>query len=243
MKKLRFIILILSIFALNSVMSAEKAPIKHNYVYSDTTITEFDKISIVNAINIVYTQSESQSGKVRIYAPEGNDIISLTSKNGLLSVKYGKGYRRDFGVIIVYVYSKELNKVMCSVGANFKAEGLVSGKTLTLKVAHQSQIRMNNLVYDEVKAKRGIGFGDIILSGEVKKASYSIIGRGEINAENLVADDVNCKIFGLGDIGCHVNKEISVRRLGRGAAYCKGDLKISGKNKSIREMPSNGKLQ
>jgi hypothetical protein len=48
-------------------------------------------------------------------------------------------------------------------------------------------------------------------------------------------------MFGQGDIGCHVNKEISVRSIGRGAAYCKGDLKISGKNKKIRVMPATKK--
>jgi hypothetical protein len=53
----------------------------------------------------------------------------------------------------------------------------------------------------------------------------------------LVADEVSCKILGRGDVGCHVDKDISVCSIGKGAAYCKGELKVSGDNKKIRQMP------
>lgn len=230
---------VITIFIASTATKAEQVVVKkYNYVYSDTTIADFNKVSILNGINVVYTQSESQAGKVRIYAPEGKDVVSITSKDGLLSIRYGRGYKRDFGVIMVYVYSKELNQVNCLVGANFTTEGVVSGDKLKLKVLNKSQIRCKNIIYNEVVAKRGLGNGDILLAGKANSATYSIIGRGEIDADELVADDVTCKILGKGDIGCHVDKNISVRSWGKGAAYCKGELKISGKNKKIRVMPA-----
>ena len=239
MKSVRILFLaVISLFIASATVSAEEVVVKkYNYVYSDTTIADFNEVSILNGINVVYTQNEAQAGKVRIYAPEGDDVVSITSKNGLLSIRYGRGYRRDFGVIMVYVYSKELNKVNCSVGANFTAEGIVSGTSLKLKVLNRSQIRCKNIIYDEVSAYRGIGNGDILLSGKVKNATYTIIGNGEINADNLIADEVLCRILGKGDVGCHVDKNISVRSLGKGAAYCKGELNISGDNDKIRVMP------
>ena len=240
MKSVRILVLaIISLFVASVTVNAEEVVVKkYNYVYSDTTIADFNEVSILNGINVVYTQSEAQAGKVRIYAPEGNEVVSITSKNGLLSIRYGRGYSRDFGVIMVYVYSKELSKVSCSMGANFTAESIVSGNKLKLKVLNSSQIRCKNIVYDEVVAKRGLGNGDILLSGKAKKAVYTIIGNGEINADNLIADEVSCRILGKGDIGCHVDKDISVRSIGKGAAYCKGELKISGNNDKIRVMPA-----
>ena len=240
MKSVRILALaIISLFVASVTVNAEEVVVKkYNYVYSDTTIADFNEVSILNGINVVYTQSEAQAGKVRIYAPEGNEVVSITSKNGLLSIRYGRGYSRDFGVIMVYVYSKELSKVSCSMGANFTAENIVSGNKLKLKVLNSSQIRCKNIVYDEVVAKRGLGNGDILLSGKAKKAVYTIIGSGEINADNLIADEVSCKILGKGDVGCHVDKDISVRSIGKGAAYCKGELKISGENDKIRVMPA-----
>lgn len=239
MKRINILfIAIMSIFIASATVNAKEVAVKkYNYVYSDTTIADFNEVSILNGINVVYTQSESQAGKVRIYAPEGNDVVSITSKNGLLSIRYGRGYNRNFGVIMVYVYSKELSKVSCSVGANFTAEGIVSGSSLKLKVLNRSQIRCKNIIYDEVSAKRGLGNGDILLAGKAQKATYTIIGPGEINADELVADEVSCKILGRGDVGCHVDKDISVCSIGKGAAYCKGELKVSGDNKKIRQMP------
>ena len=161
MKRINILfIAIMSIFIASATVNAKEVTVKkYNYVYSDTTIADFNEVSILNGINVVYTQSESQAGKVRIYAPEGNDVVSITSKNGLLSIRYGRGYNRNFGVIMVYVYSKELSKVSCSVGANFTAEGIVSGSSLKLKVLNRSQIRCKNIIYDEVSAKRGLGNG------------------------------------------------------------------------------------
>ena len=243
MKKIKLLLVALTLVLVLpiSVKAEEVVVKKYNYVYRDTTLADFNKVSILNGINVVYTQSESQAGKVRIYAPEGNNVVSLTSRDGLLSIRYGRDYNMNFGVIMVYVYSKELTQVNCSVGASFTTEGLVKGDKLKLKVLNKSIIRCKNIEYNEVKAKRGLGTGDILLSGKANKATYSIIGRGEIDADNLVAEEVSCKMFGQGDIGCHVNKEITVRSIGRGAAYCKGDLKISGENKKIRVMPATKK--
>ena len=39
---------------------------KYNYVYSDTIVADFSEVSILNGINVVYTQIEAQAGKVRI---------------------------------------------------------------------------------------------------------------------------------------------------------------------------------
>lgn len=239
MNKLRVVLLftIAAIFAIETLQAEQVVVKKYNYVYSDTTIFDFDEVTILNGINVVYTQSKTQAGKVRIYAPEAKDVVSIKSENGRLSIKYGRGYRRDFGVIMVYIYSKELKQVKCSMGGSFTTEGIVSGDKLKLKVFANSQIRCKNITYNEITARRGLGQGSILLAGTAKRATYSIIGGGEIDADNLVADDVECKMFGRGDIGCHVNKEISVRSIGRGAAYCKGDLKISGENPKIRVMP------
>lgn len=239
MRKINSLLLLVLFTILSEQMVvAENSVVKRQkYVYSDTVIADFDCVSILNPINVVYTQSKTDAGKVRIYAPKGDKIVSITSKNGELSIRYGKGYKNSFGVIMVYVSSKELKKVNCSMGGNFTTSGAVSGKSLKLKVAGNSQIRCNNLVYEDIKAKRGIGRGDILVGGKVTNATYSIIGGGEVDADELIADTVKCKIFGSGDIGCHVNSDITVRSIGRGAAYCKGNLKISGKNNKIRVMP------
>lgn len=231
-------LLITAAFALLAVnMTTAQSASKEKYTYRDTTVTEFDKVTLSSSINVIYRQSSDSAKVARIYAGNNAEgIVSLSVKDGNLRIKYGRNYTKDFGVVVVYIYSKALTSVNCSGGGVFSTDGTVSGGFISLKVTGESQIRCNKLNYNSVKGRRGIGRGDLIMGGKADMAEYSILGRGEINAENLSADDVKCWIFGSGDIGCHVNKSIEVKGLGRGAAYCKGNLEISGKSPKIRKM-------
>lgn len=238
MKKRAITLIIAAIAATGSIMAASaEESVKEKYVYADKEIHEFDRIAVTSPINVVYTQSADSAKQLRIYAPEQMLAkVKAEVKDGKLTISCNRGFKKDFNVIIVYARSKALTGVECSGGAVFTATEPVNGAYISLKVTGQSQIRCTGLNYDEVKGRRGIGQGDLIIGGRTSKANLSILGRGEINAENLVSETVNCRIFGKGDIGCHVNETIEVRSIGRGCAYCKGNLPISGKHDKIRKM-------
>lgn len=238
MKKRAITLIIAAITAISATTAAaQQTEQKDKYVYIDTAIHEFDKITVTSPINVVYKQSSDSTKLLRIYTPEQmKDKIKTEVKDGKLTISCNRGFKNDFNVIIVYAYSKTLTAVECCGGAVFTATEPVSGAYISLKVIGQSQIRCTKLNYDEVKGRRGIGQGDLIIGGKTTKANLSILGRGEINAENLISKEVSCRMFGKGDIGCHVNETIEVRSIGRGCAYCKGDLPISGKHDKIREM-------
>lgn len=239
MKKTAIALILSAITAASAInTTAQETVKKDKYVYRDTTIHEFDKISITSPINVVYKQSNDSTRLMRIYAPEqAAGKIKAEVKDGKLTISCSRSIKKDFNVIIIYVYSKTLTSVESSGGGVFTSTEPVNGAFISLKVTGQSQIRCKKLYYDEIKGRRGIGQGDLIIGGKTEKADLSILGRGEINAENLISKEVSCRIFGTGDIGCHVNETIEVRSIGRGCAYCKGDLPISGKNDKIRKMP------
>lgn len=241
MKKTAITLLIATITAISSINSTTAQETetvqKDKYVYSDTTIHEFDKILITSPINVVYKQSADSAKQLRIYAPEQmKNKIKTEVKDGKLTISCSRGFKKDFNVIIIYACSKNLTSVESCGGAVFTSTEPVSGAYISLKVTGQSQIRINKLNYDEIKGRRGIGQGDLIIGGKTQKANLSILGRGEINAGNLSSEEVNCRIFGKGDIECHVNKTIEVKGIGRGCVYCKGELTISGKNDKIRKL-------
>lgn len=238
MKKRTITLIMAAIAAIGATTATTAQTVqKDKYVYIDTTIHEFDKIAVTSPVNVVYKQSANSSRYLRIYAPEQmKGKIKTEVKDGKLTISCNRGFKNDFNVIIVYAYSKNLTSVESCGGAVFTATEPVSGAFISLKVTGRSQIRCTKLFYDEVKGRRGIGQGDLIIGGKTNKADLSILGRGEINAENLISEEVSCRMFGKGDIGCHVNKTIEVRSMGRGCAYCKGDLPISGKHDKIRKM-------
>ena len=175
MKKRAITLIIAAITAISATTAAaQQTEQKDKYVYIDTDIHEFDKITVTSPINVVYKQSSDSTKLLRIYAPEQmKDKIKTEVKDGKLTISCNRGFKNDFNVIIVYAYSKTLTAVECCGGAVFTATEPVSGAYISLKVTGQSQIRCTKLNYDEVKGRRGIGQGDLIIGGKTTKATIS----------------------------------------------------------------------
>ena len=53
-----------------------------------------------------------------------------------------------------------------------------------------------------------------------------MVGTGTIQADELKADRVNCKIMGGGNIGCWATESLDVRGIGSTRIYYKGKPKI-----------------
>ena len=72
------------------------------------------------------------------------------------------------------------------------------------------------------------GSGDIKIKGATKKLNASIVGSGDINAENLVAENGNINISGSGDAAVQVTGELNANIIGSGDIVYHGEpAKIS----------------
>lgn len=60
------------------------------------------------------------------------------------------------------------------------------------------------------------GSGDTLLQGKTKKLFIKISGSGDVNAKNLIAEDVEASIYGSGDITTNATKKISADIHGAG---------------------------
>ncbi|MEG1575139.1 MAG: DUF2807 domain-containing protein, partial [Bacteroidales bacterium] len=193
--KIKTLLTIAVLTALTINATTAQNTISKKYTYRDTTVAEFYKVTVSSAINVIYRQNSDSSQIARIYASNNTaGIVKLKVQDGNLNIKYGKEYTKDFGIIVVYIYSKSLISVDCSGGGVFSTDGTVSGSFVSLKVTGDSQIRCTQLKYNNIKGRRGIGRGDLIIGGTADMAELSILGRGEINAENLITDDIKGRI-------------------------------------------------
>ena len=67
------------------------------------------------------------------------------------------------------------------------------------------------------------GKGKIIASGKCDDLSLRLVGTGEIQADQVTATNVSCRIMGTGSIGCHVDGgQLKVNGSGTGKVYYKG---------------------
>ena len=67
------------------------------------------------------------------------------------------------------------------------------------------------------------GKGKIIAQGHCDDLAVRLVGTGEIQADDVRAENVTCRIMGTGRIGCHVDGgELKVSGSGTGKVYYKG---------------------
>lgn len=87
------------------------------------------------------------------------------------------------------------------------------------------------------------GSGDTVLQGKAKKLFIKISGSGDVNAKNLIAEDVEASIYGSGDIITNVTKKISADIHGAGLIEYYGNpqkihqsISGSGEIRSIEKL-------
>lgn len=226
----KFIILFCGLLLPAVTIWAKKLEGSNNYVNTSVRTDDFYKVKTNGAFNIVYHQDKDSAGLVKMYGEDNilNDM-KIESKEGVLNIKFQTSSKKDFGVVILHIYSSALDEVECDAGAVFETTGPVSGSTLSLLLMGNGQIKSYNLDYGIVKAKILSGSGDIFLGGSCRIAELSITGRGEIQAHELKARDVKCQMTGNASLGCYAESKLDVYITGRGRVYYKGEPQITKK--------------
>ena len=226
----KFSILFCGFLLLAVAVSAKKLEGSNRYVTKTMHTDDFYKVKINGAFNIVYHQSKDSAGLVKMYGEDNIlDNMKIESKDGVLNIKFQFPSKKEYGVVILNIYSSALNEVESDAGAVFETAGPVSGSMLSLLLMGNGQIKSWNLDYGVVKARILSGSGDIFLGGVCRTADLSITGRGEIQAHKLKARDVKCQTTGNVNIGCFAESKLDVYITGRGHVYYKGEPRITKK--------------
>lgn len=195
----------------------------NKYVTKELKVDDFYRVKINRAFNIVYHHSKDSAGLIRIYGEENIlDEVKPVSKEGTLEIKFVNTSKREYGVIILDVYSSDLQEVQSDAGGVFETSGSLSGSELNILLMGNGLIRCNNLDYGIVKARIMTGSGDIFLSGTCRDARLSVAGSGEIKGHELKARDVSCNITGNGSIGCWGEENLKAFITGKGDVFYKG---------------------
>ena len=111
----------------------------------------------------------------------------------------------------------------------FKVRNINNGKVIARGV-RASQLELQILS----------GKGKIIADGSCDDLTLRLIGTGEIQADQVEATSVSCRIMGTGSMGCNViGGELKVSGSGTGKVYYKGNPSKVTVHKlgSIRAIP------
>lgn len=201
-------------------------------------VHDFTAINTVQSINIVYSSNPDSLGFVAFdCAPEMASHLLFSNKKNVLKVEIDNEGLPAGPLPVLYLYSSALLKAENSGDSTMVLRNLKPVNTLELKLMGNGKLIAQDIKADEVNASLTLGNGTMTLSGEATKANFSNIGTGTIQASDLKASFVNCKILGTGLTECFADQTLSV--LGTGS----GTVIYHGKPRDIKKRTIGGKVK
>ena len=128
MKNLWGIAAVCCLFSLSLFSAQAVGDANNKYVTKEIKVDDFYRVKINTAFNVVYHHSKDSAGLIRIYGEENIlDEVKPVSKDGTLEIKFVNTAKREYGVIILDVYSSDLQEVQSDAGGVFETSGSLSG--------------------------------------------------------------------------------------------------------------------
>lgn len=196
---------------------------QHKYHY-ELKVGEFQRLRVLNNVNVVWRNHPDSAGYVRFYAEEkyADAFIFDNNGKGTLKVQVTTDHATDTNLPTVCVYSDFLTYVQNASTSVVRVEDPLKMPKFKVEVIGNGTVSVCGLQCTEVEAVLNTGKGEINLEGSASKASYSMIGTGVIKAFDLQCDECNCTIFGTGAIYCNVLETLKVKGVGTTSVYYKG---------------------
>ncbi|MDE6409927.1 MAG: DUF2807 domain-containing protein [Muribaculaceae bacterium] len=190
-------------------------------------VGQFDKLAVYDNVHVVYHANPDSTGYV-VYRADENlaDIFLFSNVKGTLKIQLASENVSLPNLPELHVYSDYLTQVENSSDYSVKILSNSSVPRFTARMMGNGEILADNIKAGEVEANFVTGNGIIAISGNCEKAVYKMVGAGTIQADEMKAKNVNCKIMGAGSIGCWANDKLDVRGIGSTRIYYKGKPQV-----------------
>lgn len=188
-------------------------------------IGDFHELTVANNIPILYKNSVDSAG-MALYTctPDVASTIAFSNDKAKLKIQYNQDSEIT-NVPVITLYSSTLTKVTNWGDSTVVIEQLTPTSQFKAKVIGNGDITVIDLVTTKVDAAVQAGSGHIFISGKTQNAKLELASAGSIEAGNLEANQVTCSLVGTGSIDCYPTQKLSVRGLGSGKVFYRGDPK------------------
>ena len=217
MKRVLISILLL-IGALTFTSSAQE---KHHTV----KVGDFVRLSLIDNINVNYRCDADSAGLIVFTCSQeiADALMFSMSNNQRLSIQVNDYYERLGHLPTITVYSSTLEEAENAGDSTLRVSGLPPLKAFKVRLTDNGKVIARNLRASQLELQILSGKGKIIADGTCDDLSLRLVGTGEIQADQVVATNVSCRIMGTGSMGCHVNGGLlKVSGSGTGKVYYKG---------------------
>lgn len=223
----------LAIMACAAVFAA-KAQIRHYAI----DVHDFSAIDIAQGINVIYSSSADSAGYVVFDCePAMTSHILFSNQKNTLKVQIDKDGLPAGPLPVLHMYSSSLVKADNSGDSTMVLSNLKPVNNLELKLMGDGKLIATDIQCDQLDAAISLGNGTLQVAGQATKANYSNVGKGTLQARELKASFVNCKILGTGLIECFADQRLSVTGAGSGTVL------YHGKPRDISKRTIGGKVK
>lgn len=191
-------------------------------------VKDFSELQIVDDINVVHRCSADSAGMaVFTCRPEVVTHLMFTNNDkGKLKIQVNNDDNPVTDLPTVTVYSNFILSVENSGDSTLTIVNPTAGAQLKARIVGNGTVVVSGIHATRVEGSLDTGRGHLVMTGKANTTKLSNIGTGRIEAGGLETDKCSVVILGTGPVDCYVTSELTVKGLGSGKVYVKGNPKV-----------------
>ncbi len=210
-----------NIILMITVALASNAQVTHRVV----KLADFTRLAVVDDINVEYRCNPDSAGLVVFDATQevADALMFTVSNKGRLSIQVNDFFESRGNLPSLTLYSSTLDEAENAGDSVLRISKLPPLKSFKVRLLDNGKVIVRGVRASQLELQILSGKGKIIADGSCDDLSLRLVGTGEIQADNVTATNVSCRIMGTGSMGCNVNGgDLKVSGSGTGKVYYKG---------------------
>ena len=201
-------------------------------------VGEFSELEVNGQINVVYSSNPDSVGLVAFDTkPEYARLILTSVNKGKLKLELSQEADGITKLPTGRAYSSYLSRAENTKDSTLFIHNVKPAAKINFVLQGNGRLIASGIEATNLNLQLQTGKGTLTASGKCGTLSANLIGTGNIQADEVQADEAKCKIVGTGTIGVNASKKLSVSGMGSGRVYSKGQPPLStsqiGKIKAI----------
>lgn len=195
----------------------------------DVNVGDFNRLAVSADINVVYRCNPDSAGHaVFVTDVRRADVVMFSNNSkGQLTISLSSEARQLRDLPVVTVFSSYLTEVHNAGDSALVIASLLPRlPNLKVRLSDNGSVDVPHATADNLELHIITGKGRITAAGECAKLTITNLGKGEVNAAQVTARDVSCRITGTGNVYCRLyDGVLDVKGAGTGKVYYYGKPK------------------
>ncbi|MBD5220428.1 MAG: hypothetical protein HDS72_09410 [Bacteroidales bacterium] len=199
---------------------------------------DFSELVVVDGVKVNHVCNADSAG-IAVFSCEPDKASQITFNNngGKLTIQTTAETEPYRDMPTVTVYSSTLSRAENSGDSLLCVNISAPVKTLKIHQMGNGAVKVNGIDAEQLELAFAAGKGTMEVAGRADKAKIRNVGTGTINATDLTADDVNCFIFGTGDITLGTSDKVKIYGAGNGKViYDHAPGKITNRSIGVKAL-------